>query len=439
MTILRPVNLPVKNRLTESAVPTIYGCEGLFDICGDADLMSLSFEGSNRFLDWIGWERTDVCQIIKNFITWVRPSYSGETASVGYLADPCADPNGVEWGGCDFQLLDFARLRRGGPVRDITKVTGLRLCEQQPRYRLDGTQINNDREYDMRLVVEALLQDLKRMIVNGNGGIEGQFYGFNSLVKTGYLDTKGRRCSSMDSVIIDMNGNDMDGGAGMTWNGQPIDAVYNFIDILLATFRAIRQRISWAPALAAQPYNVGDIVLVAPTQLLRCILNAFTCWSVCPGQQYREANLNTFEARSFRDTLMGGAFGDGRIYLDGVEIPLIAYDWGLINGPTTFDAFLLTGQIGNLKTIQGQYNDMAGAASARPDRYSTDGGRLLSWSEDDMTCEQQIVEWQPRLLSWAPWAQVRFQDITCRQPGPVLSPDPTMTSFFPETSFNPLT
>jgi len=46
-----------------SSLATIYGCCGLFDLCSDQDLMSLSFEAQNKFMDWIGWEKTNVCTI----------------------------------------------------------------------------------------------------------------------------------------------------------------------------------------------------------------------------------------------------------------------------------------------------------------------------------------------------------------------------------------
>lgn len=423
--------------LTESSLATIYGCCGLFDLCSDADLMSLSFEGTNPFLDWIGWERTLECEIRKNFITWQRPEHSQGSPTGGYVSDPCADPNGIEWGECDFLLDDFARLRRGGPVRDITEVTGLKLCEAQPRYRLDGTPITDDREYDMRVTLEVLMQDLKRMIVNGNSATPGQFDGLQQLVNNAYVNSSGRRCAIMDSLIVNWGGNDLSGGAGITLNGNAVGASFNFVDVLLYVYRVIKQRIGWAPALAAQPLSVGDIVLALPTQLARCLLDHYTCWSVCDGSQYNEVALQSFEARTFRNSLNGGLFGDGRIFLDGFEVPLLTYDWGLINSPTLFDAYLLTGSVGSIKTIQGQYLDMSGAGQARSDRFAvTDGGRLLMWAEDDHTCEQRIIEMRPRILSWAPWANVRFQNVQCRQPGGPLSPDPTETSFFPESSFS---
>lgn len=427
----KPVKFREQGDLVVSDAATIYGCCGLFDQCMDNDLMSLSLEGQNPFLDWIGWERTNECRIRKGFITTVR----AEDCSDGWLSNPCEDPNGVEWGKCEFELNDFARLRRQGPVRDATEAS-MRLCENQPRYRLDGRVITDDREYDMRLATEVILQDLKRMLITGNKATPGQFDGLQRLIRNGYVDPEGRRCTSMDSLVVDWAGNSMAAlaeGSGATLNGNPISAGWDFIDVLLWIYRHIRQNIAMAPALAAQQMQVGDMVLVMPTFMTRCLLDLYTCWSVCPG-----ASIDTYEARTFRNSLNGGMFGAGRIFLDSFEIPLIAYDWEMINGPTTGDIYLLTGQIGNVKLIQGQYLDLNGAPSSYPEAGfgTTDGGRLLTWVERDHTCVKQFVEMRPRLLAWAPWANARFQDVVCRGPGLPKSPDPCETSFFPERSFS---
>jgi len=417
-----------------SSLATIYSCCGLFDQCDDQDLMSLSMEGQSPFLDWLGWQLSDVCNIRKGFITWMRP----DNCSDGYLADPCADPNGVEYGVCEFQLHDFARLRRQGPVRDATYAK-VRLCENQPRYRLDGSPIMDDREYDIRVVTEVILQDLKRMIVTGNAVTPGQFDGLQRLVRTGYVDPEGRPCTTMDSYVVDWNGNDfgdLTRAHGATLNGNPIAEGWDLVDIILHLFRQIRRKISWAPALASQNLQVGDIVLMMPSFLAEGLLDAYTCWSVCS-----TSVLDTYESRTYRDRLNGGMFGAGRIFLDGFEIPIAAYDWNTINGPTTGDIYMLTGKVGNMRLINGQMLDMRGAVQGYPEaNYAyTDGGRLLTWVERDHTCVKQLVEMRPRLLMWAPWAQARIQDVVCRRPGGPIGPDPCQTSFYPESSFSAAT
>jgi len=419
--------------LSLDSLATIYGCCGLFDMCSDADLMSLSFEKQNKFLDWLSWQITSVCTIKRNFLNWVRP----EDCSEGYLGDPCGDAHGVEFGTCGFELRDFGRLRRHGPTRDATR-NEVRFCEAQPRYRLDGSPITDDREFDMRLATEGITQDLKRYLVSGNKATPGLFDGLQQSIKTGYVDPDGRRCQSMDSIIINWNSNNMAGGNGITWNGAPVANTFAFVDVLGAVIRRIKQRIQWAPALDAQPLAVGDIVLVLPSFAVGCLLDQFTCWGVCKSSVDMVAFLNSLEGRRFRDGLNGGLFGAGYITIDGLIIPLISYDWGLIQGPTTADIYVLTGKVGNIRLLNGQLLDMRGASNGYPEvgYVATDGGRLLTWVESDGTCVRQFVEMGPRLLNWAPWAQVRFEDVVCNVPGGALSPDPCDSSYFIESSFS---
>jgi len=422
---------PVKERLTVSNKASPYACCGIFDLCGDRDLMSLSFQAQEPFLDWIGWQPSNQCIERKSFISWTRAD-DGEEA---YLENPCAEPIEGESGKCDFLLEDFGRLRAGSPVRDIT-YNHVQYCQNQPRYRLDGSLITDVREWDIRIATEVLMQSLKRLIITGNSATAGQFDGLLQLHGTNYVDPSGSPCNMMDSIVIDWAGNPMSGGAGITWNGDAVGATFDLVDVLLAAWRQVKQRISWAPALASRNWAVGNTILVMPSFLAYCLLDHYTCWSVCP-----TSTTMTYEARQYRNSLLGGAFNFGRIYLDGQEIPLLTYDWELIDGPSRGTIMMLTNQIGGMRLINGQYLDMrepgrSGYPEAATKFQYLDGGRLLTWSESDETCISQRVEFRPRILSWAPWAQIRIEDVACSGPGPVISPDPNSTSFFPETSFS---
>lgn len=421
-----------------STMASIYGCCGLFDMCTDQDLMSLSFQGSNPFLDWIGWEFTDVCLIKKSFLAWARPNYAGGTRTSGVLGNPCADPNTVDFGVCDFTLTDFGRLRRQGPTRDITK-NNLRLCENQPRYRLDGTMITDVREYDLRLLTEVMLQDIAIEVMDGNAQTAGSFDGLKRLTKTGYTNSDGNPCPLMDSIIVDWNQNNFDGGAGETWNGASIGTTFDLVDVLIEIVRSIRKRIKWTPALGA-PLAAGDMIIMLPQFLANCLLDFYTCWSVCPGKEFQPVNLQTMEARTFRNSLNGGAFGDGKITIDGMEISLLVNDVGTITNANVGDIWVLTGQVGSVKLIQGQTNDMRVPATADPNALFsyTDGGRLLVWTNGENTCLAVQSEMQPRLLSWAPWAQARIQDVSCGQAAPFFTGDPN-SPYFPggPTGFYP--
>lgn len=428
---VKPVTPVNRADLSVDDGPALFGCDPLFDICTDEALMSLSFEGSAPFLDWIGWERTNICLIKKAFVNFVRPDRDGGNPSEGWLADPCEDANSFEVDYCDFTISDFARLRRKSPTRDITKVD-IDYCRVQPRYRLDGSPITDQLEYDYRLAVEVLLQDLKNMVINGNKTTPGQFDGLDRLIKTGYADSDGSLCPMMDSIVINYNNNQILGTTnnGVTWNGNAVSNTFNLMQIITDAVRRIRQRIKWAPALSAQRMQVGDIILVLPEGFAPCFLDAFNCWDFCDGE---EQMLSSKEARQNRNELNTGLYGAGHITIDGLEIPLMPYDWGgMIESGQTFNAYILTGSIGNVKLIQGQYNDLEIAARKRGDKFAaTDGGRLLNFQEDEKTCVVQYAEMQPRLISWAPWANVKIENIRCYTPsGSVISADPE-SNYFP--------
>ena len=130
----------------------------------------------------------------------------------------------------------------------------------------------------------------------------------------------------------------------------------------------------------------------------------------------------------------------GFIEIDGVVIPLIAYDWELIKGPTTGDIYLLFGSLGNTKLMYYEYQDTQRAVrdiSGLSDKWrSFENGRFLRYIEDDETCYTQRVQIRPRMISWAPWTNIRFQDVVCNTPTGPLSPDPTESSFYFEGSLS---
>jgi len=408
-----------------------FGCCNFFDSCTD-EILGLHFSGRLGLLDWMGFDVTDECYRSVEFINYVRPQrVAGGGASAGYLSDPCADPNGISFGSCKLTVEDFGRIGRAGPTREV--MVPKKYCKTSPRRRLDGSLVTDEREWDMVFTMETMLSDLYSLTVIGNASTGGQFDGLENWVKTGYS------CKMLDSTVINWNANNMDGGAGITWNGAAVAPTYNFVDVLLSAYRKVVQRLSWAKVMSIQQPRVGDMILVMPTFLKDCFLDAYTCWSVCPGQQYSEANINTIEGRQFRDRLLGGLFGQGRIFLDSFEIPIMTYDWELIKGPTLGDIYLLTGSWGNQRIWEGQHLDANEAARNFGDNgfFSTDGGRVLGKLVTDNECYRTKLWMHPRLFCLAPWAQVRFQNVACHTPGGPLSPDPDASSFYPESSFIP--
>ena len=416
--------------VTHEASP--FGCCNYFDPCADG-IMSLHYSGRLPLLDWMGFNVSDDCVRVLEFLSFVRPARAlNGTPTPGYIADPCDDPAGVEFGTCKLTYENFGRIGRHGPTRDIMQPK--RYCKTRPVVRLDGSIVADEREWDMKFVTDAVLQEINKLVITGNKGTPGQFDGLERWVKTGY------QCSMLDSIVIDWNGNPMTGGNGITWNGQPVSNIYNFIDVLQAAFRRIMQRKMWAPMLANQAFSAGDLIMLMPTQVIQCLLDFFTCWSVCTGAQYNPVVLQSYEARNFRKGLMGGLFGFGQIDLDGVTIPLLGYDWELIKGPKTADIYFLTGAVGGMRIWEGEHingqNALNELAEGNAGYWTTDGGRML-WKVDVENECREIKGWMhPRLFCSAPFLQIRFQDVQCDQPGGFMSPDPDETSFFPLTSFS---
>lgn len=422
--------------LTLDTTATPFGCCNFFDRCTD-ELMSLHFSGMLPLLDWMGFNVTDECYQVMEFIAWARPEYSGGNPTGGYISDPCADPNGIEYGSTKISVEGYGRYGRKGPTREIMKPT--RYCATDPVRRLDGQVVTSESEWDLRFAVDQLLVDVQKHVITGNATTNGQFDGLERWVRNGYT---GPNAEMLDATVIDWNGNPMAGGAGITWNGAAIAATWAFMDVLLSTFRRLKQRISWARQLANQQWRLGDAVLVMPTFLTYCLLDYFTCWSVCDGGLYSPVNLQQMESRAFRDGLISSRpenmFGFGYITLDGVAIPLMAYDYELIKGPKTGDIYFLTRGIGGVDIWEGQHLSAASAASEYGDHgyFTVDAGRILGKVDTENECTTLKAWMHPRLFCRAPWAQVRFQNVQCEVVGGPLSPDPEDTSFFPLTSFS---
>jgi len=430
-------------RLTLSSSATPFG-SAYFDHCAD-EILSLTYRGTLGLLDWFRWNVTDEMYRTVEFITYRRPEQSQGSDTAGYQSDPCAEPNSWEYGTRKLTVEDFGRITRAGPTREIMKPT--RYCKTQPRYRLDGSMVDSEQEWDILHTTDQILDDMRKLIVIGNSAVGGQFDGLQQWVSTSHG-------APLNSWVVDWNSNPMSGGSGITVNGNAIAATFDIIDVLQSIFRRIMQRKSWSPVFSGTPVALGDMILVLPTFARDCLLDFYTCWSVCAGAEYSPVNLQTYEARQFRDNLISAEnpanlFGHGYITLDGVTIPLLAHDWELINGPTRFDMYFLTGQLGGRPIWEGEFLDADVALqqfqSALPanltpgDYFTLDGGRMLGKYETDNECYKLKLWHHPRLFCYAPWMQIRFQDVQCGSPVDPLSPDPAETSFYPETSFEAAT
>jgi hypothetical protein len=425
----------IERQSTVSGLASPFGCCNFFDQCND-EILTLSFSGALALLDWMGFNVSEDCYRSIEFIDYIGPSGTAAGSPTGgAISDPCADPNGVEFGSCGLTVEDFGLYGREGPTREIFKPK--KYCKTYPTYRLDGELVESEPEWDMVFTMNTMLDDIRRDLVSGNDANAGEFDGLENWVRTGY------DCEMLDSYVIDWNGNPMSGGAGITVNGAAAPAGFDLVDFLRDAKNQIKQRVSWSPLLRSQQMQVGDMVLVMPWHWALCLLDFYTCWSVCADGD-PQVFLNSLDGRSFRDQLNGGLFGAGFITLDGDVIPILAYDWELIKGPKTADIYLLTGAVGSFRIWEGEHlsADMAlteffSDPSAGADAYfSSDGGRVLGRVDTNNLCRAMKLWMSLRLFCRAPWAQVRFQNVQCERAFTPLSPDPLESSFYPQSSFS---
>ena len=419
--------------LTLSTLGTMYGCCGLFSPCDDAPLLTLTLE-EEKFLAWLGWVANNECNQFVKLLQYVGPAGTSTGAEGTGAKAACDDAAGVEFGTAELLLPDKGRLARSGPVRDLTNV-GQKLCQSQPLYTKNGELITNELMWSFTMAGIAVRQDIKRMVITGNASSANQFSGLQTLVNTGYVDARSaRRVTAMDSYVLNWANNLM----STSYRGGVL------VNHLIAIIRQIRARAAWT---SMGGIAMGDQVLMMPTFLRDGLLDVYTCWSVCPGAQYNETNLNTYEARAYRNTLNGGTYGDGQIYVDGTAVPIICYDWTALSQAAPYfigDIYVLTRNLGSTPVLRGQYIDMnepaaAFVAEAGIAHYrATDSGRFLTYWKTDNECVNTTVVVRPNIYLSAPWAQARIQNVSCQTLLSPISPDPT-SSYYAESVLNPAT
>ncbi len=407
--------------LTLSTMATLFGCCGLFANAGNNPLLTLTLE-DEPFLTWLGWKPNNECRQFVELLSYVGPAGTAAGSASAGVAGACDDANGVEYGTCEILLPDKGRIKRAGPVRDITE-SSRGLTNRRPVIMKDGQPITDELMWALTLAGMGVKQDLKRLLITGNASNANEFSGLQKLVNTGYVNVHdARRCSAMDSTVLNWANNVM---------SHQLNGVHNLVAYIISIVRRIRQRAMWS---SLGGVAVGDQILMMPTFLRDELLNAYTCWSVCPGSQYNETNLNTYEARQKRDSLNGGAFGMGQIFVDSEPVPIITYDWQAVGQAAPYftgDIYVLTRAIGNVPVLWGQYIDMTDPAAAfdREAGYAhykaVDDGRFLVYWKTDNECVSGTTVLRPNVYLSAPWAQARIMNVAARTALDPLSPDPT--------------
>ena len=409
-------NVKVKETSLTPTSNTMYGCTGLFGLCGPDEIIGMTML-DDPLVDWLGFFPDTVCEkFIKGWIyTDVEGTAAGSVSTYVY-GEACDDPPTSEKGVCEFFIGDFGTLRACGEAVKVADI-GLRKCDKQPTYTIpvEGVgpiRIDNDLDLETIAGAQTVKHELSREVITGDKTVTGQFDGLSQLVKTGYMSVEGNRCYAMDSLVVDWQNDDLSGAV----NGHG-----SIISKIRDMWRVLRWRINQTGMGAPQE---GDVVLVMPTWLAWEVLDEWAVWA------FRETNpagtqvvyRDAYEMREMRERYSIGLFGGGYVTVDGFNLHIIPHDWMPIDQDAPKfcnDIYMLTRRIGNRRVLQGQYipTDMGSNAVAQYAGYNyfqteaMQGGRALRWMKFDNACVKPCLLTRPRMYLETPWAQGKIENV----------------------------
>lgn len=413
-----------------ASTTTMYGCTGLFGLCGPDEIIGLSM-ADDKLIEWMGWRESTVCEQFVKLITYMDAAGTADGSPQSLAGAACDTPPNSEKGTAEIFLGDKGLYRVCGEPIDLTK-TGERKCDKQPTYTLpipgspNGVRVDNDLDFEAIVAAEALKHGISRHLFTGDKDTTGEFDGLAQLVNDGYVDVKtGNAVPAFDSLIVDWASDTVDGA--VNGHGSIIKKITDVV-------RRIRQRVNMAGKGNVAP---GDLVLVMPTFLRDCVLDAWACYGLCDASQYNEIFRDNLAVREFRDKFTVGLYGDGFVTVDGIPVPIVAHDWmpiGQNGGNFTADIYVLTRRIGATPILYGQYHPMNlasdvaskfGAQQFRP----LQGNRVIQWMKTDNLCMQTCLAIKPNVYLSAPWAQARITDVACNPQFDPISNDPQSAYF----------
>lgn len=421
----------IKSRSITLADAPMYGCSGLFSLCGPDDVIGLAMQ-DDPLVAWLGFFEDIYCERFVKALSYVDQAGTADGSVVGTIyGSPCDDPPTSEKGTCEYVVGDFGTLRGCGEGVNVTMI-GERKCDKQPTYTLpiEGVgMVRIDNDLDLETIAGALMvkHEMSRLLITGDANVAYQFDGLTNIVQTGYVSTQGNRCEEMDSLVVD-------------WANDNLDGLVNLHGNIVWKVRDMWRRIRWR--IQQSSYGMpaeGDVVLLMPSWMAWAFLDAWayaTLWTGgAVGNQVFHDNL---AMRAFRDSFNGGLYGGGFITIDGFNIHILPHDWQAIQQNAPYwctDIYLLTRRLGGQRVLWGQYMPQnMGADAVRRVAGGTyymaeQGGRFLRWVEYDNACVAPCILTRPRIMYTAPWAQGRIDNVCVTQQFTPLSVDPQSSYF----------
>jgi len=419
------MNMYKEASLTASTT-NIYGRNSIFDPCATGDIFGLQV-ATHGLMNWLGSRPNKFYMRRVSFIDWWGPEGTVGGSSTTGAKDPCDDPDGWEYGNCGYTLLHTSWYARAGEALNPHTIIQDR-CEMSPRYRLNGVLINDDVEWQMNGIMNVLNQSIRRDYIHGSHANTREMDGLEQLVATGYTDDNGHACPRVDSILVDWNGDDLDGA---------VNGLGNFFDYLDEVVTEVEYRASAVGTIPAT-----DMVLMTSRFMATCLLDSYACYTTCGVTAAGDITDQALRAdqRAARMSLNGGPLYDGFSAVgfinlkSGRQLPIVVEDAMDISKSSTgdfqTDVYLLTRKVGSTDVLHGEYLDLRVAENRMrahdPDvRMRSDaGGRFMIKGKEDNFCHQLLLGTSPEIYISAPWAQARFQDVACSRERTPLSGDP---------------
>ena len=430
-------NVKVKETSLTPGTNTMYGCTGLFNLCGPDEIIGMTMN-DDPLVEWLGFFPDSVCEkFIKGWIyTDVQGTAAGSPVGNVY-GEACDDPPTSEKGVCEFFIGDYGTLRACGEAVKVADI-GLRKCDKQPTYTVpvEGVgpiRIDNDLDLETISGAQVVKHELSRLLITGDKNVTGQFDGLTNLVKTGYTSVDQQACTAMDSVVVD-------------WANDDLSGAVNGHGSIITKIRDMVRRIMWriAQTKLGKPRE-GDMVLVMPHWLAWEVLDEWAIWSFREQVNSQQVVYRDYmDVRAIREKYANGLFGGGYITIDGYNLHIIPHDWMAIEQDAPnfcSDIYILTRSIGTRRVLQGQYvpvdmgssavNALAGFSYFQTEAMQ--GGRALRWMKYDNACVQPCYLTRPRVYIETPWAQGKIENVCVSVQFDPQSLDP-QSDYFIETN-----
>jgi len=377
---------------------------GMFGYCGPDEVVGAYVNG-HPFSQWIGWTGDRFERRAVKILTSLGPEGPQYTPSSGVMTGKCAECNGVQWEKCEIDMTKGLLCRCGSEIAAVDIDYG--YCKEQPVFRVDGTIIKDDAEWQASLAANALSQDLETMLVQGNRANLNETDGLERVVRHGYTDCRTQSaCEAVDSILVDWAFDGLNGAVNLHGN-----IIQKITDII----RRFKLR-----AKGHGGINIAsDVTIMLPTHLRDALVDYWATFGtfLVTGQIAIDATVMFERRESF---IKGGLFGDGWVPVDGVPVSLLCNDYipfGGANGSCS-DIYILTRRLGTVITLMGVFQDFSGAGAALASRFGadrfsiTDGGRFLVYNRNTQeTCFNTCIITRPGLYCSAPWLQARIYDV----------------------------